>query len=403
MCIRDSLANKSRVPFIEVTDSGVPVTAMPFDFDGATDGRFELDTDLVRGDLQYMHEHEVVSFVVGASARFEEVEGKDTGTVSDTGVSGSTAFLLGSSIGSEDDISQNSQRVYAYSTWHVLPSVDINAGVVYSRIELSDNALAPPFIDDTYTEEEVSPKAGFTFSLTPQTHLRGSYGQTLDRTERGGIGSIEPTFVGGFNQVFDGVRGSKQEFYGIGLDHSFSRKTFIGVNYQRREIDLNIPKHSGGISFDRDTLVSVESLFADMTLGKADVDSIGAYVYHVATDNIALMLDYSWEFFKEGEPFPETETVRVQPEVRYFQSDGVFTFTRATWRYQERGGDLDSKERHDFWIVDAGLGYELDNREGAVQLTLNNIFDRSYKYAAITDENSFRPDFGATLDFTFNF
>jgi hypothetical protein len=51
--------------------------------------------------------------------------------------------------------------------------------------------------------------------------------------------TLEPTHVGGFNQIFDDLNGTESIRYGVGLDHRFSDRLLTGVEGSRR--DLSVP------------------------------------------------------------------------------------------------------------------------------------------------------------------
>ena len=393
---------RSRLSFFDVIDGGTSVTPAPFSFSGTSDQEIETKQHLVRGDLQYIRDGKEVSFVAGTSVRYERIKGEEQGRIRDGGED-SLAFLADFPISSQDWLTQYSHRAYLYSTWHLLENLDFTAGLTYSRIQLSENAFNGPIVDENYHKDEWSPKIGFLYQLGENTLLRGVFSQTLDRTGRGNIGPIEPTFVGGFGQVFDGVQGSRQELWGLGIDHKLFDSTYLGLNYQRRELSLRLPFLAGGLSFDRVNDVTMETLLERVNNGGADIDRISSYIYQILGDNMAGRLEYDWEYFKEVDPLPTIETLKIAPRLDYFHPSGFFAFGAASWRYQERGGNLTPKERHDFWIVDAGLGYEFDNRHGAITLAFNNILDRSFRYSSIQDEENILPRFGAELELSYNF
>jgi len=393
--------NLTRASLLQVRNAGT-ATSDPFVIDTMTDQRFEYDQHLFRADLQYIWDSELVSIVTGVAGRYEDNNGDENSRVTKAD-SASLSFLEGTALMTSADVAQRSHRAYVYSTWHLLDWVDATAGVSYSRITLSENSTDVPFVDSDYSKDAFDPKVGLSAQVTSTTTVRASFTESLDRTGRGGLGSLEPTFVGGFNQVYDGVPGSEQKLWAVGLDQTITDNIYAGVSYQRRDLTLHVPEMRGGFFYDRDTAVVTPTSFANTVDAEAQIDRFSAYYYQILSDRITASLDYAWEFFDDESSFPSTETARVAPRLNYFAESGLFFFGQAAFRYQERGGDLTPRTFDDFWIADLGTGYRFDNRRGAVTLTLNNIFDKSYSYSPITDEALLYPDFGASVDVSFNF
>ena len=74
------------------------------------------------------------------------------------------------------------------------------------------------FVDGGRKKDQWSPKAGLTIYPHEQWTIRGAYFQDLGISNESDIGSIEPTLVGGFNQVFGDLPGAETETFGVGAD-----------------------------------------------------------------------------------------------------------------------------------------------------------------------------------------
>ncbi len=395
--------NSSRINTLNIVSNGSPVTRDPFRFDGLLDERLKRKENLGQVDAQFIIDRELVSVVAGTSFRYSNIEGRENGVISNSGSSAGLSSLQGFQINSADSVGQQTSRNFVYSTWHLTDDLDVDAGISYTWLDFSENAVDAPFVDEDFTRDSFDPKFGFLYQLTSSTSLRGAYAKTLDRTDRGNIGPLEPTFVGGFNQVFDGLQGSRQKFWGLGVDQTLSTETYVGVNFQSRDIDLNSPFVASRLAFDRDTLEISEDRFRDVTKAGADEKKVGAYLYQVLTDELTLTLDYSWEYFKEIDPLPQSDTSKFGSQLNYFHTSGFFALGRATYRMQKQASGYVEQSRDNFLLVDLGLGYEFDDRRGAIGLLFNNIFDKSFEYSSIRDEQAVRPDFGATLNASYSF
>jgi len=388
----DDPNNSSRISSLNIIDNGAPTTMNPFRFDGLIDEGLKRKENLGQLDAQFMIDKNLVSIVTGSSFRYSSIDGQENGVVSNYGSTPGLSSLQGFPIYSQNTNDQLTSRTYLYSTWHLTKDLDVDAGLTYTWLDFSENAVDAPFVDDGYQRDSLDPKLGFLYQLTSSTSLRGAYAETLDRTDRGNIGPLEPTFVGGFNQVFDGLQGSKQDFWGLGLDQTLSTETYVGVNYQNRKIDLNSPFVASRLAFDRSNGQVSEERFQDVTNAGADEEKVGAYIYQILNEQFTLILDYSWEYFKEIDPLPESDTSKFGSQLNYFHPSGLFALGRAGYRMQKQASGFEEQESDNFLLVDLGVGYEFDERKGAVTLLFNNIFDKSFQYSAIRDEQAIRPD-----------
>lgn len=398
---RDNLADSSRLGFINVTDGSISLTPTPFPFTGSVDDSVEINQDLYRGDLQYIWDSEEFSFVLGTSLRYEKLDQSETGSIGGIASDSVLSFLSDFPLSSADEVSQNSQRYFLYNTWHANENLDLTAGIVYSEIDLVHNESSAPFVDANFKDDKWSPKLGVMYQLTADTSLRAAYAETLDRTQSGGVGPLEPTFVGGFNQVFDGIRGSEQDFYGIGIDHAHSIDTYFGASFQYREIDLNHKTTSGGLDIVSGSLVTTEAIRESDLSASADEKQISLYLYQLISEQLASNVSYTWEDFSQAD-LSDFETHKVSWELNYFCPSGIFTFASATWRKQNEESSSLDRDR-DFWILNTGVGYEFDKRHGSVRLRLNNLLDKSYHYSHIRDEGTINAGLSAVLDLNYNF
>jgi tetratricopeptide (TPR) repeat protein len=395
--------NDQRLSFLQVRDGAAVLTPDPFSFDGRTDEITGIKQHLSRADAEMIWDTEAASLVVGSSVSVENLKSEENGSISNTGSEPVLAFLQGLPLSSNSEVDEYSNQDYAYLTFHLTPWLDLNSGLTYSWLKYGDNSFALPYSDETFTRDQWGPKAGLVAQLGKNATARLAYSRSLDRTGRGGLGPLEPTFVGGFNQVYDGVRGSSQDLYAAGLDFKLGRRSFTGVSYQRRNLDAALPIVSGGLDYDRANGTTDVIDMLERINGGADIDRVNVYLYQIFNSQFAGTLDYNFERFDENDPFPETQTNTAAARLNYFHESGLFAFSRGTFRYQERAGVQDEKSTGDFWIFDAGIGYEFNHRHGAVALQLNNIFDRDFRYSAIADEDPLIPRFGAELNVNLNF
>jgi outer membrane receptor for monomeric catechols len=117
----------------------------------------------------------------------------------------------------------------------------------------------------------------------------------------------------------------------------------------------------------------------------------------------------------DGEAFlgiVDVRTRRVPLEGRYYHPSGFSTGLRASF-VEQRGDFSDASfgaggatefRADEFWVLDASLGYRLQNRRGVVTLHIDNLLDESFNFQDVDPLNpSFAPERMAYLRFTLAF
>lgn len=386
--------NRERFPYGRFTSGAPVVDDSPLSISSLVREEMSRDRDLYQGDLQYSLNGNLLSLVSGAFIRSEKTTALEDGTLSSVGDSQALDFLSGRKFGSATDLDATSTNLYSYLTFKPVKRFQMTAGATWTSLDMPANGENAPFIEENWSKDSLDPKVGAWIEPLDGTVLRAAWGRSLNRTGRGGLDSLEPTFVGGFNQVFDGVAGSEQEFFAVGLDQRLGSGTYIGTSVSRRKLRYDATRYFGVIEtdlFSKDTAFAIQE---EVLAGGADIDHAEAYLYHVLSDSFTSALNYSWEHFEEFAPLPETETWRLQPVLRYFSECGLFAFTNGVWRVQDRSSIYSLKEKENFWIFNLGGGYEFDNRKGAIEFSVENIFDKKFYYSPVSDEAEVFPGVG---------
>ena len=97
------------------------------------------------------------------------------------------------------------------------------------------------FDDGSIEGDELNPKAGLIWQISPATVFRASAFRTLRFPEysRQDIQpSLEPAAVAGFNQFFASTTGEEAWRMGAGLDHRFSDRLRTGIEVSRRDLEI---------------------------------------------------------------------------------------------------------------------------------------------------------------------
>jgi tetratricopeptide (TPR) repeat protein len=246
----------------------------------------------------------------------------------------------------------------------------------------------------------ISPKLGVTASFRSGTTLRAAIFHRLNPA-LGRVQSLEPTQVAGFNQYFEDPAGTTAWNYGIGLDQAFGKRVFMGLAYQRRDLDVpeascDDPNPFSGCGFQAATKVVEKS---------ADIDLASFYFNWAIGRQVAASIEYEWtrEDFDTTSVNPfglfqdYIETGRLRPQVRWFLPFGLFLGAGATQYDQtvEQTDDLSSDARQviesDFWIYDATLGYRFPDRWGTLAVDVRNATNEKFTFYERAIQDVFVP------------
>ncbi|MEZ5563564.1 MAG: FecR domain-containing protein [Gammaproteobacteria bacterium] len=293
------------------------------------------------------------------------------------------------------DVSSTSsdlKNAYIYGDFDVTDELTITLG-------LSTDDLKAIGVD----EHQVNPKAGLRWVPGDSTVVRAGYFTTLREfaySRQDIASSLEPTQIAGFTQFFADTRATDASRYGIGLDHRFSNRLFVGVELSRRNMDIPFLEMQGPPDYEFLTVTK-----------SAESNEARTWLYYLLNDNLATSLGYQYQ--RETRDMPgipdnlvSVNTHRVPIGIRWFHQSGFGAGMTATWLDQS-GHFLDAgftEYRGDerFWIVDAGLTYRLPNRWGQVGLEIRNLFDRNNWFQDVDVENrQYLPERVVSLRVTF--
>jgi len=237
--------------------------------------------------------------------------------------------------------------------------------------------------DEETDRDQLNPKLGITWMPFPATTLRAAVFRTQKRTLINDQ-TLEPTQVAGFNQFYDDANLTDAWRYGGAVDQKITANLYTGLELSKRA--LKVPfidiANDGGLS----------NLEADW-----DETSAHAYLFWAPRPDLALKADYRFDRYDRDERFAagvrNLDTQRLQLGVNLFQPSGLtVSLTPSYWRQAGSFEDfLDDSVvqsgEDDFWIVDAAVSYRLPNRYGFVSAGATNLFDQSFNYFEIDENN----------------
>ena len=358
----------------------------------------------VRADAQHIFDSSSISTINGVAALESSHEQREHGAASfddfpDT--------LLSSSA----DNTEGSRRVFNYTTFHLAPWLDLQGGATYAHLHLSGSPLSVPVLESTETFDEVSPKAGFIFTPTQETTVRGAFFESIGSSGIRELEVIEPTIVGGFNQsFFDIFPGTRARNFALGIDQKLPYGTYVGVEGLRRHVIRHFNTTFDALLLDAESgeITGKDILLLPDSDYHHDENILKSHLYKVLGDSFSATVDYALIRSQDESVNTLSRTNRIRFGINYFESDGFLAFSSATWRDQELDGfdetlaDTRNGTR-DFWIVDSGVGYRIPKRHGLITLSATNLLDKSYRYLPTDSDPLFFPGIGAELKFAYNF
>ncbi|NJD06717.1 MAG: tetratricopeptide repeat protein [Methylococcaceae bacterium] len=242
-------------------------------------------------------------------------------------------------------------------------------------------------INGNGTRNQINPKLGLMWSITPKTTLRLAGFRSLKRpliTDQ----TIEPTQIAGFNQFFDDYNATDVSRYGVGIDQKVTSTLFFGLEASTRH--LHFPRYG----------------LENSNLGKTREDLYRTYLNWAPTTMLALSISYELAVFNDMKdvPFseaiipnlaPHIQTHRVPFTANFFHTSGFFASTAVTYVDQSTGGTyfvddrfISQKYSSHFALVDLGLGYRLPNRLGILRFDVRNLFNKEFNYQGLSERSA---------------
>jgi Flp pilus assembly protein TadD len=332
--------------------------------------------------------HDIIASLVYASVDERPVGGFST---SNDAVSGEVRDLfrhewLALDFGGghlDQDGSDPSQftNAYGYASIRATPALTATLGLSFDSFE-QRFTLGPPAVLE---RDEINPKLGLIWNVTPATTLRAAAFSTVKRPFAGNQ-TLEPTQVAGFNQFFDDFPGSRSRRFGIGIDQAFSPSLFGGIETTWRDVDVPC--------FGCTTAVSFEDW---------DEQLHRAYLYWAPAARWAFSAEAVRERFERSGSnpslfLPRAVTTHQFPlAASYYHPSGLFARLGATYVHQKvtfvEGANLAglSSGSDRFWLADASVGYRLPNRWGILSLNATNLFDDEFRFEDANFTNPSEP------------
>ena len=295
----------------------------------------------------------------------------------------------------------NLERVtaYWYETWKVHPKLSLTGGVAFDYLEHPSNADSTPVSSQDTLRKQVSPKAGLIWSPTSSTFIRASYTHSMGGLFFDNGVRLEPTQVGGFLQSYRSLApesvagllsGATFRIVGLGVDHRFKSKTYIGLETQWLRSDGD--RITGGYLYNQDLPGTRAAPIGIRDNVDYEEMTLAANVYQLIGDSLTLGSRYrvsQAEYHRQFIEYPTTFNA-TQDDMKgllhqntlysyYYHPSGLFAQGEAVWSLQDPQSDLAGLDGDEFWQFHAFAGYRMWGRKLEARIGVLNIGDQAYQ------------------------
>lgn len=314
---------------------------------------------------------------------------------------------------------------YAYDQWQVFEPLMLIAGISYDNLRYPKNIDTSPITSGDDSKDQVSPKAGFIWTPSANTHLRGAYTRSLGGLFYDNSVRLEPTEVAGFNQALRSVApesvvglvpGTSFETFGLGLDHKFKSNTYFGVDAQLLRSDGSrevgaltnqsfIPVPDSPASTRQTIHYQEKSLVITLNQLIGENWSVGARYNLTHADLTGRFVDVPVAVANAaGINQNQSATLNQLNLYAIFQHRcGFFSEFDALWSSQSNQGYTPGLPGDDFWQFNVFAGYRFAHRHAEARIGVLNLTDRNYQLNPLNLYNELPRErsFVASLKFYF--
>ena len=386
--------------------------------------------DTTRYDLRYQNSFETYSVELNqilkvprqtfiAGARYQNGSFETANQITD--ILGAGPALVVPPSGDQDSSMERS-AAYLYDTVEVLPQFYLTAGLSYDRLRYPENLRNTPVSVRESKRDQLSPKAGLSWTPLSRVTLRGAYARSLTGVSFEDSVRLEPTQLAGFIQSFrniipesleGSIAGARHETAGLALDWPFLPGSYFGV--QAEWLHADVARPIGVFDFT----ITPERFAAGTTRQKIDYEerSIAAvFTHHLSTE---LTVGTRYRFTQSGldrhltevstTVFPGAKTheeANLHQLTLFLQQEypsGLYGLFQSRWNLQDNAGCSLARPGEDFWQFDLFIGWRFWRNHVDATLGLLNLTDQNYRLNPLTPHNDLprRRELIARLRFNF--
>jgi tetratricopeptide (TPR) repeat protein len=408
----------------------VPTPALP-----TASLNYHSQLEIYSGELQQIWEQEKHTFVLGARYQYGTFDTQTAlGATTPTYLANTnqvTPFPY-SATPTNQSVSPNFERVtgYGYYYWQIFEPLLLNAGLSYDYLQFPQNYRSAPISAGERSEDQVSPKAGFTWTPLRDTVVRFAYTRSLGGVSFDQSVRLEPSQVAGFNQAFRSLipeaiagstAGAKFETYELALEQKFKTGTYLAIEGQILNSDVSqtigamdlIPPYLppfplgyiSGVSSNtlQDLDYTEENLIVTANQLLGDCWSLGAR-YQLSRVDLTTRYPEIPASVTSANYTKNTATLNQLNLFALFNHpSGLFARVEGNWYSQSNDGYTPAEAGDDFWQVNLFGGYRFWHRHAQIQVGVLNLNDQDYHlnplnlYTELPRQRTF------AVNFQFNF
>jgi hypothetical protein len=311
-------------------------------------------------------------------------------------------FALNTEQLSKNYIDTTNISSYIYETLQVNPYSAATFGLGYVDSDIPvDNAKE-------INLSRFLPKFGIIFSPLKNLYLRAASFKNVRGVALNNE-SIEPTQIGGFNQVYDDTNGTRFRRDGVTIDYKINDYLFSGAGISKRYIDRPFLQRN----------IAINQL--DFTSQNAEWSETSKRLYFYFTPYRSLAFTFEQNF----DEFSRYGTIfSLSSDSFYYLKNNVSSLTANIYFddnfylflsnrfFRQRGlfsnarnfEEIEGKDN--FLINSLGTGYFFRNTlfEGNFYFEIRNLFDKKFRYQDVDPGNPIVfPDRTFTINCSFNF
>jgi tetratricopeptide (TPR) repeat protein len=313
---------------------------------------------------------------------------------------------------------------YGYYYWRIFEPLQLIGGVSYDYLRFPQDYRSPPISSGQDSENQWSPKAGFTWTPARDTTVRFAYTRSLGGVSFDQSVRLEPSQVAGFNQAFRSLipesvagstSGAKFETYGLAFEQKFQTGTYLGIEGQWLNSDVHqtigavdlLPPYfppSYAPSGTRQNLDYQEQnliVTANQLLGNCW--SLGTR-YQLSKAQLKVFYPDIPSAVTSGNYAKNNATLHQLSLFALFNHpSGFFARAEGNWYLQSNDGYTPALAGDDFWQVNLLGGYRFWHRCAQVQAGVLNLNDQDYHLNPLSlyPDLPRRRTFAASFQFTF--
>ena len=385
--------------------------------------------EIYSAEVQQIWQKENYGLVFGSRAQFGTFDTQSTlgaGTPTRLASTTQTTFVSFTTPPNQQNVSPDFERLtgYGYGSWQVFDPLQLEAGLSCDYLKSPANYLSAPVSGGEQSENRVSPKAGFTWTLLRDTTVRFAYTRSLGGVSVEQNDRLEPSQVAGFDQAFSAFMpaalagspsGAKVETFGLALEQNFPTGTYLAIEGQILDSTANqtlgavtlLPPYIPPAYAASSTLQELDYtgknfiLTANQLVG--DCWSLGAR-YELSLADLAMSYPEIPASVSSAGYAKNTATLNQFTLSAVFNHpSGLFARAESSWYSQSNDGYNPAVPGDHFWEVNLFCGYRFWHRRMAAQLGVLNLNDTDYhlnplnQYAELPRQRTF------TVNFQFTF